>query len=155
MLIEKRTQAQIDIQKLIIRELIKRPQMAIWVLAWILDISETETSELVNDLEYRWSIEGRISRNYLIEREAINIKLIQDEISKRLWSDNVAKLTLSDLQEMLEAVIERARDLEWWNNKNEPDRWNHTYIENLLNLPFNPNTNDKVKTLKQSWEKNS
>ena len=142
MLIENRTDEQIELWKKIIKELLRRPQMPIEILSWILWINEDECKMLVDDLEYRWSIEWRVSKHFLNEAEAKNIKLVQDEIAKRLWEDKISKLTVYDLEKLLEWMLARRAELNW-ETESRPllNPWNSVYIDKLLNL--NNTTNDK------------
>lgn len=110
--------------------------MPIKILSWILWIKEDETKRLVDDLEYRWSITKRVSRDFLDEAECMNIQMIQDEIQKRLWEDKIKSLSIYDLESMLKWALERKQKLEWWEplaNYHE-NAWNKQYIDKLLNL---------------------
>jgi len=143
-MIENRTDQQIKIQKEIIKILNLRPQMPIKILNWVLknsfkDLTIEETQNLVDDLEYRWSIIWRVSRDFLNEAEAKNIQLIQEELAKRLWADKIDKLSIYDLEKMLEAALIRRQKLEAWENVSEVYKWwdNSKYIDKLLNLNSN------------------
>jgi len=143
-MIENRTDQQIKIQKEIIKILNLRPQMPIKILNWVLknsfkDLTIEETQNLVDDLEYRWSIIWRVSRDFLNEAEAKNIQLIQEELAKRLRADKIDKLSIYDLEKMLEAALIRRQKLEAWENVSEVYKWwdNSKYIDKLLNLNSN------------------
>lgn len=145
MLIETRTDHQLELWKKIIQELIKRPQMPIEILAGIIWESQDETYKLVNDLEYRWSIEWRVSKNFLIEAECTNIKLIQDELERRLWKEAIQKLHITDLEKFLEAALIRKWKLEWEIDMDfSSNTWDHVYIDKLLQ--YN-NTSDEKKQI--------
>ena len=84
-----------------------------------------------------------------LEAEAIHIKLVQDEIAVRLWNDKISKLTIYDLEKMLEWMLVRRAELNW-DDSDKPllNPWHSVYIDKLLNL--NTNTND---TNKKEWKK--
>lgn len=143
-MIENRTDQQLKIQKEIIKQLNSRPQMPIRILNWVLkntfkNLTIEETQLLVDDLEYRWSIVWRVSKDFLNEAEAKNIQLIQEELAKRLSAEKIDKLSVYDLEKMLEAALVRKQKLEWWENISEVYKWwdNAKYIDKLLNLPLN------------------
>lgn len=143
-MIENRTEQQLKIQKEIIKQLNSRPQMPIRILNWVLkntfkNLTIEETQLLVDDLEYRWSIVWRVSKDFLNEAEAKNIQLIQEELAKRLSAEKIDKLSVYDLEKMLEAALVRKQKLEWWENISEVYKWwdNAKYIDKLLNLPSN------------------
>lgn len=143
-MIENRTDQQLKIQKEIIKQLNPRPQMPIRILTWVLkntfkNLTIEETQLLVDDLEYRWSIVWRVSKDFLNEAEAKNIQLIQEELTKRLSAEKIDKLSVYDLEKMLEAALVRKQKLEWWENISEVYKWwdNAKYIDKLLNLNSN------------------
>lgn len=143
-MIENRTEQQMKIQKEIIKQLNSRPQMPTKILTWVLKnyfpkLTIEETQLLVDDLEFRWSIVWRVSRDFLNEAEAKNIQLIQEELARRLWADKIDKLSVYDLEKMLEAALARKQKLEWWENIQEVYKsWdNKNYIDRLLNLDSN------------------
>ncbi len=138
-IIKDRTEEQIELGRLIIKELIQRPQMPIGILAAIIGTKEDEAQLLVDDLEYRGSITKRVSRNFLTESECMTIQIIQDEIQNRLWEGKIDKLSLYDLETMLKAAIERKKMLDW--DPKQSAAWsssNASYLDELLKITPTP-----------------
>jgi len=142
----KRTTKQIETQKLIIKELLRRPQMPIPILAWVLWIEEKECELLVFDLEYKWSIEWRVSIDFLKEQENINIKIILDAIRKKL-QDKVETLSLEQLESYLENSLLRKWKFDWDIEQDFYKPWNTNYIDKLLLYNENQIENWKEKII--------
>ncbi len=155
MIIEKRDERQIELWKKIIQELIKRPQIPCELLAWIIWATDEETQILVNDLEYRWSIEPRVNKNFLIECELMNIYLIQKELVRRLSPEQIWKIPLYELEKMLENALLRKWKIDWDIDPHfmRPNIENTTYIDKLLQLNPTNNGNYIQQNVSDSWSK--
>ena len=147
-MLQDRTEEQKNIQKLIIKELIARPQMPVKLLTWVLNekldqaINEKDCEILVADLEYRWSIEWRVSVDFLKEQENINIKIILDAIKTKLW-EKVATLSLWELEDYLESALLRKWKLDGDIEQDVYKPWGTTYIDKLLHYTNNQIENGK------------
>lgn len=132
MKIENKTNKQIALQKKIIIELNKRPQMPIWILAWIIWEDLYETQILVNDLEYIWAILTRITKNSLLEFEANVISWLQTILLEKIrekWS----RMSVWEIEDLLESSMERRKIVEDNWNENEKEKQKNKKADDYIN----------------------